>query len=68
MIKIIDDKTKSIDEVFKGFEKINNDIKFKAFGKVTLKGKKTKKDNTVLNNDNDEGAVARELLSAPVAS
>ena len=38
----------------KVLEKINNDIKFKAFGKVTLKGKKIKKDNTFINNDNNE--------------
>ena len=39
MINIVEDKDKSIEQVVKGFERINNDIKFAAFGKVTIKDK-----------------------------
>jgi deoxyxylulose-5-phosphate synthase len=41
MINVIEDNDRSIEQIVKGFERINNDIKFEAFEKVTLKGKNT---------------------------
>ena len=60
MIKIIEDKEKSIEEIVEGFERINNNIKFDAFGKVTLKGKNIPRSKQKA----DEGVEeeARELL------
>ena len=45
---IVDDESKTIDDVFKRFERINNDIKFKAFGKMTLKDKNVNQDKKKL--------------------
>ena len=41
LINIIEDESKTIEEIVRGFERINDNIKFDAFGKVTLKGKNT---------------------------
>ena len=36
MEKVVEDKTLSIEEAFKKFEKLHDAIKYKAFGKVTI--------------------------------
>ena len=36
MVEVINDKSKTIDEVVEKIEKIHNDIKFKSFGKTTV--------------------------------
>ena len=60
MINIIEDNDKTIEEIVDGFERINNNIKFDAFGKVTLKGKNNFRTNQKSNgSDEDE---AKELL------
>ena len=65
MTKIIEDEGMTIDEVVKGFEKVNDDIKFNAFGKITLKDKhkdvKKGKDVTEHVNVNEE-VEAKEIL------
>ena len=61
--KLVDDDGKSIDQVFKGFERIDNDIKFKAFGKITLKDKKVIKVQKTKSEVSEEDA-AKELLKA----
>ena len=40
--KVIEDKTLNIPDIMKKFENIHNSIKFKAFGKVTIKNKPAK--------------------------
>ena len=40
IIRIVEDKNKSIEDIFKDFERVDKDIKFEAFGKVTIKDKR----------------------------
>jgi hypothetical protein len=61
LINIIEDESKTIEEVVKGFERINDNIKFDAFGKVTLKGKNTFRSKQKAKEVNEEEE-ARELL------
>ena len=58
--KLVTDKSKTIEEVYKGFERIENDLKFKAFGKVTLQDKKPAR--VVKKKEGSEAEVAKELL------
>ena len=60
MIKVIEDKNKSIEKIMKGFERITNDIKFEAFGKVTLKDNKNVKVKECSKFNDEE--VAKDLL------
>ena len=51
IVNAVEDETKSVEEVMKVFDKVHESIKFKAFGKVTIKEKqvgnvKTMKDQT----------------------
>ena len=60
LTKVIEDKNKSIEMIMKEFERITSDIKFEAFGKVTLKDKKKVKVKEC-SKFNDED-VAKDLL------
>ena len=61
MIEVIDDTSKSIEEVVKKFERMHNDIKFEAFGKVTLKDKNNVQEKQQKNKTSEEEE-ARNLL------
>ena len=60
MLRVIEDDTKHIEEVMTRFEKINNDIKFEAFGKVTIKDKRDVKNSK--SNDSSQEVQAKCLL------
>ena len=42
--QVVEDETISMEEVMRKVENINDKIKFKAFGKVTITGRKTIRD------------------------
>ena len=52
LAKIVDDEEKSVEEIMDKFNKIHEQIKYKAFGKVTIKDKR--KVNTIQNSDSKE--------------
>ena len=41
--KVVTDKTTTIEEAFKKFDKINDIIKYKAFGRVTINKERKEK-------------------------
>ena len=56
--KVIENNNVTIEEAMKRFEKIHNQIKYKSFGKVTLKNRETKGENKT--NKDDENSVWEE--------
>ena len=51
VIAIAEDRSKTVEEVVQKFEKISDNIKFKAFGKITIKDKKYSQDKSKENKD-----------------
>ena len=62
---VIDDNSKSVEEVNLKFDQIHNKIKFRCFGKVTLAGKKTKKERSKISIENEEKQ-AKDLLEIQI--
>jgi len=54
IVDAVQDKTKTIDEVMNKFNKVHDNIKYKAFGKVTLKEKVVKSDTSVDGSEEDK--------------
>ena len=59
VISIVEDKAFSVEEVVENFYKISDDIKFKAFGKITIKDRSNVKDKPKETSEEEE---AKELL------
>ena len=51
---VVDNEELDIEETVRMFEKIHNDIKFKAFGKVTLNNNRNEHDEEEENNDEED--------------
>ena len=54
IIKIVKDETKTIEEIASKVEKIHEDVKFKAFGKTTIKSGVPKPSIQVVENSEEE--------------
>ena len=59
--KIVDDKTVSLTELIEKFEKMNKNIKFEAFGKVTIRNRSRKTDKMVEDKNETEEERAKAL-------
>jgi hypothetical protein len=59
VISIAEDKAYSVEEVVEKFYKISDDIKFKAFGKITIKDRSNVKEKRKETSEEEE---AKELL------
>ena len=62
--KVAEDERLDIEEMMEAFEKINNKIKFKCFGKVTIGGKR--KENKNETQDTKENKDAKTMLNDQV--
>ena len=62
---VVEDKTKTIEEVAKKFNKIHDKVKYKSFGKVTLTERRQNKPQGDSKNDGDDdkGKKVKEVTS-----
>ena len=64
---VVEDKTKTIEQMADKFNKIHEKVKYKSFGKVTLSDRKgNKPQGDVKSDDGDEGEKAKKLLDKQV--